>query len=523
MTIVLDVETSAIEWTGAEVDAVVGTGTASGPWTAKVVDRYGTVLATLPRAEIAKVARRINQHGVAGFALSRLDATAYDAIDLAACELQVFRGESLRFWGPILTEPSTSTEEGMVSFGAAGFWSHFGYRLVGGWTPWSRNYIQNYRFDDGLARWVPVGDASVDTVVFETGSKSALLEGDAASVSQSFNVDLAIKFQLIVAARVRVGSGITSGRGLEVSVPGVQGGDQFKAAPITSATPRNTWTTLTAVLNVEGRVGARTASVALFGASGDDVNVDNVTATIYPITALIESQPADPETDDMGTVISQVIQATNTGLNVGVDSPVTGVMVPYTPAEWVDKTTEEVVRIFEGREDGIDFAEVFTPTSRTIRTFYPRQGVDWDPGDLTLSCPGNLTKLKRSRNGTDLVSEVTMIGDGGYRGVARDENALGGLVRQKVMRAPAGVPIGDLEGRARKELRLTVDAVTAIEAEMTMDAFLASGLDMGDRVLVEADADALQVDTICRLVAIDEDPKSDRAGLVLNPEPEEGS
>jgi len=523
VTITLDAETVALAWSAAEVDVSVGTSADSGPWWAQAVDRYGGVRAALPQVEIDKISRRQNQHAVASIAIPRLDVDAYDAVDLVECELQIFRGESLRFWGPFLAEPGTDTRQGMVPFGAAGFLSHFGYRLVGGYRPWSRNYVSNPRFDEGLSRWLTAGAVDLDTATFETGSQSALLEGDTAAIWQSFGVDLAVKFQLVVTARVKVATGATTGRGLEVSVPGVQGGDQFKAAPITAGTPRGTWTTLTAVVNVEGRVGARTVTVSVRGAAGGDVWLDNAAATIYPITSLQESQPAEPETGDMGTIISQIIQGTNTGLNVGVDSPATGVAVPHTPDEWVDKTADEVIRIFEGREDGIDLAEVWTPTSRTLRTFYPRQGVDWDPGTLTLSCPGNLRWVKRSRNGAEMVTEVTMVGDDGFRGVARDETALGGLLRQKVMRAPAGVPIADLEGRARKELRTSAEAVTALEAEMSMEDFVESGLDMGDRVQVTCDADALQVDAVHRLVAVDEHPKGDRVGLVLNPEPVEGS
>lgn len=523
MTITLEAETSTLEWVPAEADVVVGTGTAGGAWTAKIVDRYGVELVALPQVNLGKISRRLNQEAVTGFTLPRKLVDAYDAIDLLEAQLQVYRGESLRFFGSVQTEPGTATDKGEVPFGAAGPWSEFRYRLMGGWSPWSRNYLQNYRFDEGLARWIPTGTVSADTGTFETGSQSALMEGSTSSIAQSFLVDIALKFQLVVTARVRVGASASAARGLEVAVPGVQGGDGFRAAPITAATPKGTWTTLTTVLNVEGRVGARSATVSVFGADGDDVNVDRIEATIYPITALSESQPSDdPATEDMGVVIAQLIQSTNTGLNVGVDSPETGVAVAYTPDEWIDKSADEIMRIFTGREEGIEFVEVWTPTSRTIRARL-ELGVDWVPEDLTLSCPGNLTRLERSRNATDAVTEVTMIGDGGYRGVARDETAFGGLLRQKVMRAPSGVPIGDLEGRARKELKASVEAVTAIKATMTMADFVASGLDIGDRVVTLADADALQEDSVCRVVAIEEDPVKDLAELLLNPVPAVGS
>ncbi len=524
MTITLDAETVALAWSAAEVDVSVGTSADSGPWWAQAVDRYGEVRAELPRVEIDKISRRQNQHAVASIAIPRLDVDAYDAVDLVECELQIFRGESLRFWGPVLAEPGTDTRQGMVPFGAAGFLSHFGYRLVGGYRPWSRNYIQNSRFDEGLARWLTVGAVDLDTATFETGSQSALLEGDTAAIWQSFGVDLATKFQLVVTARVRVESGAAPGRGLEVSVPGVQGGDQFRSVPVTEATPNGAWTTLLGVLQVEGRVGSRTVTVEVFDVEGDVVKVDHVSATIFPITSLPESSPAPVPQVDQAQVIRETIMAVNRGLHLGVSCPDTGQLVDYEPDEDVDRYADEIVRRYSDREHGVDWSIEATPFTRTFTTYYPRMGRDITPEEVTLRVvaeglePRNLSGYRLAEDASKAVSEVTTVGDGDYRGVYQDPEAWGGLLLQSTQKAPEGTPLADLEGLSRKALRASLDDVTALTVTVS-DGELIGTVRLGDRVLVVIDHLAVQVSEVFRVVARDIDVPTDSMQLTLNVEP----
>ena len=458
MTITLTAERGTFTVAGRDTVPVVATAGGTGPWTGYITDRYGTIAATIDGPTLAPINRRRNAPRISGFTLPKSLTAIAAAAELVTAQLQIYRGNSLRFWGPILTDEA-ATSDGRMPYGALGFLSEFATRLVGGAQPWSRNYLQNHRFDDGLDRWTPTGsDIAVDTSTYETGSKAIRFDDAASSmISQSVLIDIAVDFQAVVDVRVRADSDVTTGRGLEVTVPGVQGGTGFRAVRVDDTTPRNTWTTLRAVLDVEGRVGARTLTVDIHGAADGSQWADNASVTIYPITSLADDQPPpDPPQEDLGVIVSRLVQATNTGLNVGVDSPPVGVLFPSTWADWVDKKVPEVLELLTGREDSIDVLEVFTPTSRTVRTRLSTAGRDWLPEELTLTCPGNLMSLRRKRNGTDAASEVTMLGDGGYRGVARDEEAFGGLLRQKVIKAPAGTPLGDLEGRARKELRTSV-------------------------------------------------------------------
>lgn len=521
MTVTLTADRGTHTIAGRPTVPVLGAGGlgGTGPWVGHVTDRYGTITATIDGPTLAPIVRRPNAARVSGFVLPKsLTATAA-AADLVEAELQIYRGNSLRFWGPIFTDEA-ATGDGKMPYGAVGFLAHFATRLVGGAQPWSRNYLANPRFDAGLDRWTPTPTGiAVDTVVFETGSKSIRFDDAPTSkITQSVLIDIAVDFQAVVDVRVRVDSDVTTGRGLEVTVPGVQGGTGFKARRVDADTPRDTWTTLRAVIDVEGRVGARTVTVDVYGAADGSQWADNAAVTIYPITSLADDQPPpDPPQEDLGVIVSRLVQATNTGLNVGVDSPATGVLFPSTWADWVDKKVPEVLELLTGREDSIDVLEVFTATSRTVRTRLTGTGRDWLPEDLTLTCPGNLVSLRRKRNGTEAVSEVTMLGDGGFRGVARDEAAFGGLLRQKVMKAPPGTPLGDLEGRARQELRTSVDAVTSYEAVASMQLLIDTGLEWGDRVLTQADSLALQVNTVCEVTQIEERPVGDLCAITLKP------
>lgn len=518
MTLTLDAETVGTVWGGANVSVAIG-GTPSGAdWTAWVATRGGTLVRELAKVNIGKVTRRLNAFPSATFDLPKEATADYADADLVEREIHIYRGGQLRFVGPILTEQS-STKDGMISYGANGVWWYFTRRLAGGATSWMREMIANYRFDSGFDRWIASGAVSLDAVVFETGSQSVLF-GAAGSIAQSVSIGFSLRYQLTVQARVRVSAAADTGLGLVVQVPGAPA--FYGSAPITAATPRDTWTTLTTQTWIDGRAAPRTATITVYGAdNGEDVWVDRVQMSVVPTTSLTELIPAVPPVqDDMATIFAQVIQATNGGLFVGVDAPATGVLVDNTPDKWADKPADDVVEFLVDREDGIDFDVVCTPTSRTARTYYPRQGIDWLPEDLTLACPGNLISVSRSRDATKARTEVTMLGDSDYRGVARDEGAYGGLLLQDVLSAPADTPIADLEGLARKELRLTPGEVEALTATMTMADLVTSGLGMGDRVLVTIDDLAIVANDVCRVVQIEETPKGDLATLTLNVEPD---
>lgn len=526
--------TETITW--GEPVAVLGVGAAStedGIWSALVCERDGTVVTPLSLYRVdtdtyrglnlGKIKERIN----GGTTLSPLSLPkAWADLDEAALverELQVYRSGVLQFVGPIL-DLQADSKAGDLDGSATGVEWYLRRRLRGGYVPWSRNYIVNPRFDDGFARWIQTGTGISLDGDSETGTDSALLDdGSSSSLAQTVLIDIAVRYQAVVEARVKV-SATATGRGLEVTVPGVGGGDTFRSAPITSATPVGAWTSLTVFVEIEGRVGARDLTAEVFSATGGDVKVDHVSVTIFPITSLPESSPAPVPQVDQAQVIREAILAANRGLNLGVDCPDTGQLVDYQPDEDVDRFVSEVIDRYVKRENGVEWRIVATPATRTFTTYYPRMGVDHDPAEVTLRWvpegdePRNCSSYRIGWDGSEAVSEMTTVGDGDYRGVYQDPDAWGGLLLQSTQQAPQGTPLPDLEGLSRKALRAAADEVQALSVTVT-DGALIDVLKLGDRVLVVIDDLGVQVNAVYRIVERELDPSTDNMTLTLNVEP----
>ena len=510
-----------------EPSAVLDVGAAStddGVWEAFAVERDGTVVAALERINLKRISERINAVPTLTFEVPLANPDSGE-VDLVAREIAVYRsGGNPIFVGPILQRGADSGS-GAADYSAAGVGWYLTRRLRGGYVPWSRNYIVNPRFDDGFDRWLLSGTGISLDAESETGTDSAeLADSMGASIRQSFMVDIAVKFQLVVEARIKLGASATTGRGLEVSVPGVQGGDQFRSVPVTEATPNGAWTTLLGVLQVEGRVGSRTVTVEVFDVDGDVVKVDHVSATIFPITSLPESSPAPVPQVDQAQVIRETIMAVNRGLHLGVSCPDTGQLVDYEPDGDVDRYADEIVRRYSDREHGVDWSIEATPFTRTFTTHYPRMGRDITPEEVTLRVvaeglePRNLSGYRLAEDASKAVSEVTTVGDGDYRGVYQDPEAWGGLLLQSTQKAPEGTPLADLEGLSRKALRSSLDDVTALTVTVS-DGELIGTVRLGDRVLVVIDHLAVQVSAVFRVVARDIDVPTDSMQLTLNVEP----
>lgn len=523
--IIFAAATAVQEWTGGTAVLTVGTAsTSDGAWEAFVTDRDGTIQATLDRVNLGKIKERLNALPTLSLDVPKAFADAVE-VERVTREVQVYRsGGNPKFVGPIL-QRSADSGDGKMGHGASGVGWYLTHRLRGGYVPWSRNYIVNPRFDDGFDRWTLTGTGITLDGDSETGTDSALLADSAgSSIKQTVLIDLATKYQAVVEARVKLSASATTGRGLEVSVPGVFSGDTFRAAPVTAATPNGAWTTLLCVMNIEGRVGARAMTVEVFDTVGDDIRVDHVSVTIYPITSLPESSPPPATQVDQAQIIRETIQATNRDLYLGVSCPDTGVLVDYKPDDDVDRTAAEIVDRYVKREGGLEWGIVATPTTRTFTTYYPRQGRDIDPAEVTLRLkaeglePRNCSDYRLSEDATEAVSEMTTLGDGDYRGVYQDPDAWGGLLLQAVQSAPQGTPLADLEGLSRKSLRTSVGEVQALQVTVT-DGDLIDTVLLGDRVLTVIDDLAVQVNEVYRVIERELDPATDTMVLTLNLEP----
>jgi len=497
-----------------------------------IAERDGTQVATVV-GQKGKLKERLNLHSVVSdVQIPRASSALITAATPLAREFQVWIGDELRCAGPIVSR-RISASDGAMSFGSVDAWWYFTKLLRGGYQPWSRNYFQNFRFDDGFARWLLTGTVALDaTHTTDGGTDAAMIDDDADSaIGQLVRIDLDTTYSAVVDFKVWIESGITSGRGLVVDVPGAYPAHQ--EVPIsadTTVTPRAQWTTLRAVVEIDGRVGARDLTATLHGAAGGKVWLGAAYATIFPISAITdEVEGAVQATQvDMATVLSDAIQATNSGLNVGVDAPATGQLVDYKPADDVDVYVSEIAKRLEDRDPGIDVGMTYGAegTVRTVNAWYPRRGVDLDPELVTFTNTdgpdgrGTILGYTLDEDFTKATNEVTTIGEGDYRGTSLNEDAFDGVILQTVQSAPPNTPLGDLEGMSRKALRLSAGDVQALTVKGM--AFLTPLVHVGDRALVSiADEEgAVSINAMYRVIDIDIDLADLTADYTLNLEPE---
>lgn len=519
-TIELDPEVIEVD----EPELIVGSagGSGDGLWEAWITDLHGTRLATLDAANLRPIDQRLNDMWTTSVEIPKGVAAATEMHRITR-EVQIARSGRVIMSGPIVGRQATSAPNSPGrTFPVNDVRWYLTRQLRGGAQPWSRNYITNYRFDDGFDRWILTGTGITLDGDSETGTDSMLLaDGTATSIAQSVLIDIALKYQVVIEARVKVATGATTGRGLEVEIPGVGGGDSWKVAEVTADTPRDAWTSLTATLNVDGRVGARTLTARIHGVDDGDLRVDRVLVTIFPITSLTESVGPPITQVDIAQEFIDAIIATGRDFNIGVRAEPTGQLIDHTPDEWIDTYVDDLIELWVKRDPGIDWGFEYTPTTRTAVAYFPHQGRDITSDVVTLRLkpaggdPVNTARYDLDENAVEAVSEVTTKGAGGFRGVFQDPTAWGGMRLQLVQEADEKTPIADLEGLSRKAIRASIGDVRALTALVT-DGTLIDLIRLGDRVLVIVDDEDVQINEIYRVVGIELDPKTDNMKLTLN-------
>jgi len=518
VTITIDLDTEAVVW--AEPQLVIDVGTTpngGGDWTAFVTDRDGTVIESLGRVKIGDIDRPLAEKPTVTITVPK-SWPAIAELKVWEREVQVFRGGDLRFCGPV-QQRSGSSSKGEVLVRCAGVAAYLEKRLYPV-VPWRRNWILNPRFDDDLDRWTYGGPVVVDTE-HETGSQSALLTGSA-FIEQSPNLMFSVDVTAVIDVRVKLSESTPDGAGLWVEVPGVDTGDGWGAARITSSTPRGEWTTLRVVLFIKGRSAGRMVVVRFSTTDADDgVWVDRASLTVLP-PDIIRSEIDEIDQVDRYISLSELIRATNVDLNIGVDS-LAGINVPFNG--WHDRYVDEIIALMTATGD-TDVDVVCTPRTRTVRSWSPR-GVTHDPEDLTLrNTPGVGTDLARGNvasfdwdeDGGQARTAMTTVGDDGYRGTYQDSDLLGGLLLEDVQTAPPGTPLEDLEALSQRAVAESEGLLKPITAT-TCDPALYAIIDLGDVVEVDLVDEGITFTGPHRIINIVEKTGTDNMVLTLAPVP----
>lgn len=490
-----------------------------------VVDKTGSVYGQVDDARIGSVTFELNGAGGLDFTIATTDP------DTALCqpgrEVQLYRGNQLLFWGPIVRHQIGLDE---ASYQCSGLLWYFQRRFMG--KADRTNLLTNGDFEAGENGWTFNGGVthSVDLTRKVEGAKSVRLTGATDDhvqyASQTYTHTTAYHPDgdaVIVSAWVFVPSADYLGGALDdfglVARHRNTDGDIIDAqvAEIGDDTVQEQWIPLeVAVTAVKA---GETVDVLLFPPHGV-ANYDLVTLT------LMESLSFWPG-DDVADIVAGIVDyAQDNGifthgksdLNIETAGAATGIIKDVT-YQFVEhrNVADSILEYVQAGDIDIDIA--LTPTTRTFTTYHPRKG--HHRADLLLTLDTTVADFSYSWDGEAAASSVIILGpgDGPDRpeGTATDTTFLGGLTLEWVESAADDTTVGGLDDRAAERLRVGVNP-EVIEATMLPNAGVVGQLQPGDTAPVNLTWGPLAVSSTYRAVRVALDPNTDQATVTLNVE-----
>lgn len=499
-----------------------------------VVDQAGSQYGQVDNARVGSVTFELNSAGGLSFSVPVTDPDA--ALCQPGREVQLWRGDQLLFWGPIVRHQIGLDE---ASWQCAGLFWYFERRYLG--RADRVNVLTNGDFEDDETGWT-FNNGVTHEVSFTTkieGAKSLRLEGSAADhveyASQVFDKPGTTAPPwpgdfLTVAAWVYVPSADYLGGALDdtglVAVhkrDGVTIGE-VQIAEIGDDTIKDQWISLE--VGVSAVKGGDTVEVQLYPPHGVAF-FDLVTMT--SMESLSFGNPVTGAEVDVATVIGGISDYAQqrapydwghgkSDLNIGHAGDPTGetIRIAYQFEEHRNIADAILEYVRRGICD-VDF--VVTPTGRTFTTYSPRKG--HHRADLPLTLDTTVAGFSWSWDGEAAASSVVILGPGDgpdrAEGGAADTTAFEGLTLEWVEVAPDDVTVGDLDNRAAERLRVGVNP-TVIEATTLPGVGVIGQLQTGDTVPVTISHGPLDVNDVYRAVRISVDPHTDQATVTLNVE-----
>ena len=490
-----------------------------------VVDKTGTVFGQVEQARIGSVTFELNGAGGLDFTLPVTDPDC--SLIQAGREVQLYRGNQLLFWGPIVRQQIGLDE---ASYQCAGLLWYFERRFMG--KADRTNLLVNGDFENSETGWTFVGGVthSIDLTRKVEGAKSLRLEGSAADhaehAMQTYTHtqwhpygDAVVASTWVYISSADYEGGAVNDIGL-VAIhkrAGVVQGDPA-IAEIGDDTLQDQWIPLEVV--VPAVKEGDTVEVHLYPPHGV-ANFDLVTLTLMESLSFWPGQ-------DVATIVAGIVtyaQDNNifthgkSDLNIGTAGAATGVVMDttYQFAEHRN-ILDAILEYVRGGFIDIDIA--LTPTTRTFTTLAPRKG--HHRSDLPLTLDTTVANFSYSWDGEAAATSVVILGpgDGPDRpeGGASDTTAIGGLTLEWVETAPDDVTVGRLDDRAAERLRVGVNP-TVIEATTLPGVGVIGQLQTGDTAPVTISRGPLALSAVTyRAVAISINPHTDQATVTLNPE-----
>lgn len=517
------------------------------PYRLVVVDQYGTAYEELENAQLGQVSWLLNDIGSFDFSLAT-DDPKIQACIVPEREVQVWRGTQLIWWGVLVRARG---DHQTVNFQAQTLEWYFTRRVLGK-VPvpdllvngdfellegnWTFEY-GNLAPDTGANATPPGHNIVTDPVL---AGKRALrltstLTGNHKWARQKARYRNAsgrvITATCVAWSYLKSYAGPAAGEcGLvfarydtialdphpALAAQGLKKIHDYKVSFINADTPLNAWVRheitldlppdfldydLTARLHVpNGEVVWEEASITI----GENVYFDTDQASI--VEGLVR--------------LAQDTGAGKSALNIGTLCPSSGVRRKREYLTTERQQFSEALFEFGTLHDGVEIGMLLTPTTRQVRTYYPRMGRD---NDTALTLGGNILSFSVDVDATLTASTVIVQaeGEGSDReeGIATDASLLNGLILETVYNATPGSAQSSLQaqadrGLARYRRPVTIPSVTTQQGM----ADLLTQIGLGDRVPVYIDKGWIQARGKYRVTGITLEPTTDQITFTLVPE-----
>lgn len=203
------------------------------------------------------------------------------------------------------------------------------------------------------------------------------------------------------------------------------------------------------------------------------------------------------------------------------NTPLTGV-VRTREWPWIQRMSiREAVMEFPTLADGMDITFEFTPTTKTLRTHFPRKGTNrgysFVTGENVISAEVDIDGLQTT---TQVIVQAEGDGSDREEGYWTDTSEMDGLILEKVYNATPGSAISSLTNQAKRGVKRWAHPVimpTLIMDPSKTDELLAN-VSLGDVVMVVVNDGWLNLNDDYRITKREIEPKTDQITYTLAPE-----
>lgn len=497
-------------------------------YTARIVERNGTVVRTLVNANITSVVDQLNEPGEIQFDYPKYDppSAVGQAADVQVLkrEVQVLRDGVVIAWGVPLRK-SAASSRGEITVTAPGVAWFFGRRFID--TPVTEQ-LTNPGFESGLTGWTAVNcTATVISSPTRLGANAVRLTqavtGADAYLQQILSVETAGPTPLghTFAGHYYIES--LNGPALDargIYARGSTGGVLIDSnwQEIDEFSLRGEWQRVETTYDI-GATQTQVVEARLYCPNGSIIW--DALHLVHP-----EGFALTPAGGNAATIAGDLLDFVQNApakstLNIGKSIPAPGPFVPF-PKAWgyVDHTPLIQAINDELAPLGFDWSIQLAGPAKTFTTHVPRKGADRS-ATVTLQLGVNIASYDFDEDGTAVDTYVIMLGDGDgpdrEESITIDTSQLSGLVLQGLHSAPPGTTVNLLDPLsadklARKKRLVRLPSVTTYPGATDLVGLLATG----DVVAVVINDGAVQVSSNYRIVRRELNPRTDTMKLTLN-------